>query len=56
MADSTDSNLKENLREDLIRAGALRAGYAAAGKIPDNVAEGFKEWLEKGFHAGMTFL
>jgi epoxyqueuosine reductase len=55
MASSSDIQiLTRKIREEALRLGFLRIGFARAGRPP--YEEQFKSWLENRFHGGMHYL
>lgn len=48
--------MKEEIRQKLLSSGAAAVGFAAAGKVPDDLSESFEKWIKEGHHAGMDYL
>ena len=47
---------KESIRISLLKSGALRVGFAAAGWISDMAAKQYSDWIAGSNHAGMEYL
>lgn len=44
------------VREMIMETGAVACGAAPAENVPDTVTESYRQWLEKGYAAGMAYL
>lgn len=48
--------MKEEIREKLLAAGAVAAGFAEAGEIDPHVHEQYAKWIGEGWHGEMAYL
>lgn len=48
--------MKDKVKKALLESGAVAVGFAAAGKIDDDSAALFEEWVAKGMNAEMNYL
>ena len=47
---------KENIRKEIISAGAVAVGFARASAVDDDVMAQYCAWIAAGHHAGMDYL
>lgn len=47
---------KEEIRKKIIETGAVAVGFAVAGDVDAEVTSKYREWIAKGYHAGMDYL
>lgn len=48
--------MKEEIRKDLLKTGALAVGFSSASEIDPLVHKDFVDWIDKGFHGEMSYL
>lgn len=48
--------MKEEIRKILLSSGAQAVGFSKAGEIDIYVHEGYKDWIQKGWHGEMEYL
>lgn len=53
---SEPSQCKEAVRQLIIDAGAVAAGFANVEPVPENQQDIYKHWVNSGHHAGMEYM
>lgn len=48
--------MKSEIRDILLRSGAVAVGFAEAGEVEDCAQEEYRRWLEAGCHASMEYM
>lgn len=48
--------MKEDIRKELLAAGAVAVGFAEAGEIDSKFHETYKKWIGEGYQGDMSYL
>lgn len=51
-----DAEIKEKLRDDLMRAGACGVGFARAEEVDESVRSSFRIWLNEGREGALSYM